>query len=698
MTRVDYQIGARDRVYGRFTTGPVNSASEPIYQSVGNTNIAKNRTQNYGAQFNHSHTFRSSLLNEFRFGLQDTDNIFASSDDQKNYLGDQIGIPSNDPAAIGFPNIVLAGCAEDCALGVAAPFGTNKQRSYSIDNTTSAFRGRHSMKFGFSFRRLTTFESRQSCPAGCYTFNGGFTNNPAIPSATGNALTDVLLGMPILVNQTFTSPVELRSTEVGAFFQDDFRMNRRLTLNLGVRWDYFGSLRETQGRISAYDPAQNLLVRKDALSQPAKNLFVPRIGLTYLLTQKTVLRTAYGISTFPQLQGIGPEVQGVAPLSRAQIVERRGTFFENLTQPAIAFGQALPAIPQSRFPVTPTPSLRAPFFPDRIPTPYWQMWNFTIQHQFSSNVSADVGYVGTKGVHMDSSVNVDFNLPPADQYGPDNLFGGRTFQQRRPFPSMGYIAAFGNRGDSEYNALQATVQWRNKSGLSLFASYSFQKNMTNHPGRCCNTEFRSGVGGTTFQRDASNWRLQWAPDGSTPFNVFVVNYNYELPVGQGKRWLKYGGVSNAVLGGWQVSGIYTARDGNQFGVSSASAEQRYPNRICDGNLPVSKRTLERWFDTSCFVNPSPIYSLGNAGFSILEGPGTSNMDLGLFKNFVVLERLKLQFRSDFFNLTNTPQFFLGRAVTLGTPNFGRITNSGNAERGLTSQSNRTIQLSLKLSF
>ena len=268
------------------------------------------------------------------------------------------------------------------------------------------------------------------------------------------------------------------------------------------------------------------------------------------------------------------------------------------------------------------------------------MWNLAVQHQLLDNLSVEVAYVGTKGVHMDSFVNVDFNLPPASQYGPDALFGGKTFQQRKPYPDMGPLTYFGNRGDSEYNGLQATANWRYKEGLTFLATYSKQKGMTNHTGHCCNTEFRTGVGGTTFQKDASNWRLQWAPDGSTPYDVFVLNYNYELPFGFGRRFLNRGGLLDTVAGGWQVSGVYTARSGNQFGVSSSSAEQRFPNRICDGNLPTSQRTLERWFDTSCFVNPNPIYALGNAGFGIIEGPGTSNMDFTLFKNFRAFEKFK----------------------------------------------------------
>jgi hypothetical protein len=695
-TKVDYYIGPRDLIYGRFSMLPIDSSNPPrIYNFIGDPPLATATTDNYAAQINHTHTFTPTFLNEFRFGYLFTNAIGAASrENLETYLGDQIGIPANDPLAISFPQLDIRGWDQ---LGFQRPFNNSKQKGLQFDDTVSWLRGSHSLKFGVQTRWFAPFDRRNSCPAGCYTFNGGFTNNPADPRAVGNAMADFLLGMPISVRQEFSTPVDLRSTEVGFFLQDDWKVTRKLTLNLGIRWDYFGALSESQGRLSVYDPARDALVQRSSLSNPPKNLFVPRVGAAYVLTPRTVVRAAYGISTFPQLQGIGNDLLGIPPFSRAQTVERRGTFFQNLTEPAVVLGQPLPALPQRAFPLPASPSISAPYFPDYIPAPSWQMWNLTIQRQLTANVSFDVGYVRTRGAHLDSSTLVDANVPPASLYGPDALFGGRTFQQRRPYPNMGSLIPFDNRGDSEYNGLQTSMTWRPWHGLSLMGSFAKQKNMTNHPGRCCNAEFRAGAGGISYQRDISNWRLNWSPDGSTPYDVLVLTYLYELPFGPRKPFLKHRGVAGHVVGGWQVSGTFTARGGNQFGVPAPSADQRNSDRICDGRLPKSQRSLDRWFDTSCFLNPSPIYRLGNTGFAVIEGIGVTNLDFSAFKKIQIRERLEVHFRADFFDFTNNPHFFTGRGVLVGSPNFGKI-NTSSTERGLTAHPNRSGQLSVKIVF
>jgi hypothetical protein len=695
--KIDYNIGSKDHLYGRWTRDPTNGSTQPVFPGVGNTSGATSLGHNNALQFNEVHTFSANFLNEFRVGYQHTNLLYgATLADTQGYTGTQIGIPSNDPLTLGFPEILITGCYS-CTLGNPNPIVNFKQSVYEFDDAMTLIKGRQSLKFGATVRRIEAFDESLNCPAGCYSFDASFDDNPANSADVGNGFADLLLGMPISVTQQFITPTDFHYTEVGAFLQDDVKVNRKLTLNLGVRWDYFGALREAEGRVSEYDPALNLIVEKNPLSTPNKHLFVPRIGLAYQITPKTVFRTAFGISTSPQLQGIGLQIQGTPPYARAQTIQNLGTYYSTLTVPAYPFGQELPALPQQQFPLSPQPTVSAPFFPDFIPTPYWQMWNVTIQHQLKDNVTVGLGYVGTRGVHLDSSNEVNSNLPPASEYGPDNLFGGLTFQERKPYPDMGPLTEFGNRASSEYSGLQATAAWRYKNGLWFSAAYSWEKAMTDMPGRCCNEEFRQGVGGTSPQKDISNWRTQWAPDGSTPYHVFVLQANYELPFGPGKEFLGQGRLGR-VIGGWQLGGSLLLRDGDQFGVSSADALQHVPDRICNGNIPRSQRTFQRYFDTSCFVDPSPIYSLGNAGFAIINGPRDDNLDASLFKNFKLVERLRAQLRLDVYDFTNTPHEFLGRGVTLGTTTFGTFTEAGSGERGLTIQPQRTMQLSLKFIF
>lgn len=696
--KVDYYLSPKDSFYGRLSVQPTDSGSPfRLYNLVGQPPVATSTATNYGAQGNHTHIFSSAIVNELRFGYFNT-NVISAANQQNltSYLGNAFGIPSNDPAEISYPQLIVNGYDW---LGFSTPYARSWQIGYQLDDTVSIVKATHHLKFGLQIRKSDAYDFAMTCPAGCYNFTGAFTNDSVNPLAAGDSLADMLLGMPYSVNQSFVTPIELRSVETGLFVQDTWKATRKLSLSLGVRWDYFGALSEAHGRVSAYDPTTDSLVQKTGgLSTPAKDLFVPRVGLTYLLTPRTVIRTAYGISTFPQLQGIGADLLGIPPFARSQTLQNFGTYYQTLTQPPVTLGQALPALPQKSFPLAASPTINAPLFANYIPTPSWQMWNFTIQREVTNNVSFEIGYVGTRGAHLDSSTLVDANVPPASQYGPDALFGGKTFQQRKPYPDMGSLEPFDNRGDSMYNGLQANVNWRYKHGLTFFSSYAKQKNLTNHPGRCCNAEFRTGAGAVSFQRDISNWGLNWGPDGSTPYNVFVTSFEYELPFGPGKSLLNHGGLIGRAVGGWKLSGIYTYRTGNQFGVVDRSATQMVPNRICNGNLPSSQRTITHFFDTSCFTNPNPIYSLGDAGFGIIEGPSSSDLDSAVFKDFRITERFRLQFRGEFFDVLNTPHFFLGRGMLFGTANFGANTETLDQERGLTGQANRSGQLSLKLLF
>lgn len=697
--KIDYDIKSKDRLYGRVTYAPSNNSSDPIIPNIANTNNATSTGYYDALQFNETHIFRPNLLNEVRVGFQTTGGESAASQQAlSSYLGDEIGIPPNDSQEIGFPNLLFGGCVL-CTLGEPTPFSQSSQKFVDANDTMTLIKGRQTLTFGGSVQHVFhALYVSTNCPAGCYNFTGNFTNNPANSADTGYSLADFELGLPISVQQGFNVPTDFHYTQGGAFLEDDIKLNLKLTLNLGVRWDYYGALDEAKGRVSEYDPATNLIVQKNPPDSPNNHLFVPRIGLAYRFTPKTVFRGAYGISTYPKLFGISNLLPAEVPFARVQTIQNTGSFYSTLTAPAIPFGNELPVIPQEAFPVTPNPTISANFFPNNMPTPYWQMWNATVQHQLMENFDLTVSYVGTRGVHLDSSNEVNCNLPAASEYGPDNLFGGLTFQQRLPYPDLGTLTCFGNRASSEYSGLQTIARWRPKHGLWFSAYYVWEKAMTDMPGNCCNEEFRQGVGGTSPQIDASNWRLQWAPDGSTPYNIAEAQANYELPFGSGKEFLNRGGLIGRAVGGWQLGGVLLLRSGDQFGVSSADAQQHLPNRICNGNLPSSQRTLQHWFNTSCFVNPSPIYSLGDAGFSIINGPRNDNLDASLFKNFHVSERVTAQFRADFYDATNTPHFFLGRGVTLGTPTFGQVTNPGDNQRGLSLQPERTGQLSLRISF
>jgi hypothetical protein len=298
-------------------------------------------------------------------------------------------------------------------------------------------------------------------------------------------------------------------------------------------------------------------------------------------------------------------------------------------------------------------------------------------------MALDISYVGTKGTKL--MERTDANQPDP---GPGNV------NQRRPFysqyPLLGTIDGILSSGSSSFHSLQAKWSKRFSNGFQFLVSYTYGRAIEGSEG-----VGETGVGApiSTRPQDRNNRRVEKALASFHMKQRFVASYSYELPFGRGRRWLD-SGVSAAILGGWSLQGVTSLLDGNPYSVQMAASNlntgtfQR-PNRICDGNLRGSERSIDRYFDPGCFVAP-PAYTFGNAGRNILIGPGAVNFDFGVLKSFPITEGKRIEFRSEFFNLFNTPQFN-PPSGSIGSPSGGTISSV----RG---GSNRQIQFALKLLF
>jgi len=296
---------------------------------------------------------------------------------------------------------------------------------------------------------------------------------------------------------------------------------------------------------------------------------------------------------------------------------------------------------------------------------YDQHWSFGVQQQFAKSMMLDLEYVGNKGTHIQS--NNTFNTP---EPGPGSV------QARRPFPrfsGFGYIAS---DTSSSYHALQAKFERRLSAGLWFLTSYTFSKSLWNVQ--------TPAVGGRfAFETGPSEYHVP---------HTFTTAYGYELPFGKGKPFLARGGVTNAVLGGWQFQGILIFRSGVPFtvtmsrDVANTGVGGQRPNRIGSGKL--DNPTLEKWFDPAAFV-AAPNFTYGNSGLRILSPDIIRTIDFSMFKQFQIRERSRLQFRWEVFNLPNTPSF-AAPASTLDTNTVGRVTGTSSAPR--------QMQVALKLTF
>jgi hypothetical protein len=302
-----------------------------------------------------------------------------------------------------------------------------------------------------------------------------------------------------------------------------------------------------------------------------------------------------------------------------------------------------------------------------------------LQRDLGFNTVLTVGYVGSHGSHLNVFPNVNQPVP-----------GSASIASRRRFPNLANADGAHKAADSVYHSLQVTAEKRFTTGLSFLSAYTYSHSIDNAS--------QDTGGGPQNARDLR------ADRGNSDFDIrhrLVVSWSYELPFGRGRRFLNHlQGVAQQVIGGWELNGIETFMTGQYFSPGSAQntlgagvGGQR-PDRVCDGNLPHSERTLGRWFDTSCFKTPAP-FTFGNVGRNILEGPGTKLFDFSVFKDFQMAETRRLQFRAEFFNLFNTPRFNTPNA-SVGSPDAGSISSAG--EPTFFQRTSRQIQFALKFYF
>jgi hypothetical protein len=317
-------------------------------------------------------------------------------------------------------------------------------------------------------------------------------------------------------------------------------------------------------------------------------------------------------------------------------------------------------------------------------TPYLHRWSFGISSQLAANWAFDVDYVGNK--QKDNAVMRLFGNQPKPGVGP--------LQARRPYPDFNQLLTVYSGGFGRYDSLQARLTKKTSNGLTFLLSYTFQKGLNNSDG---NEGF--GGGGSQFNpQDDNNPNADYGRSYSDQQQRFVASYVYELPVGKGKRFLNQGGAVNHILGGWQVSGITSFTTGfpvtvfSDFDYSNSGSSSPRPDRTCSGK---GARTLDAWFDTSCFTTANLASALaagtprfGNSGRSIFDAPGAITWDLAMLKEFRFAERFRLEFRAEAYSVLNhmNPGF---PVATIGDPNAGHIFD-GTGER--------TIQFGLKLGF
>lgn len=611
-------------------------------------------------------------------------NPAAAGKDNWNAL---FGIPAVDHTQPGgFASITLTGYR---GLGLGPFNGVDRDsQNRQLAGDLSWTRGRHTVKSGIQVlgSQNNIFNIRHE--VGVFNFNGRFT---------GDAVADFLLGW---VNEFTWSPrlqVNLRAWNIGAYVQDDYKLTRRLTLNLGVRYEVSLPWIDRYDRMGNFlleegpDKARLILAGQEGTGRMRRatiatdtNNVMPRLGLAFELTPRTVIRSGYGIF-YGYVEPSGDSGLLITNPPFAYMIQQTST----PTEPAFLFAEG--PKPES-LTLERATGLTFSGYERRPPQPYAQQWNFNLQRQFGKDWLWEVGYAGARGVHL--LIRLEGNYSPP---GPGSLDAKRPVKATTlalrdkvlTVSPVGGVQWHKHSGNSTYHALVTRLERRFAGGVTLLASYTFSKTL----GDTCGFS-ASGDSPSCGYQDPRNLRLEKGLDNQHVPHRFVVSGVWELPWGRGRRLgSDWSGLTEALFGGWAIGSIVSYVSGQPFNLAVAGNPANVgtfgivtrPDVV--GDPWAGKRTVERDFNTAAFAMPGQ-YRLGNAARNLLWDRAEFNWDFAALKELWLGERMRLQFRFEGFHFTNTPRFGTP-GTTLGTATFGRITSAGTP---------RNLQFGLKFIF
>jgi len=634
--RVDYVPSEKDRVFLRYSESgrtDIRPAPLPGLANGGNSSTGIGYEDTEGVSLGYTRSLTSTSVNEFRLGFNHVHIRRGLPVGGTVLPPPELQVPGtpNDPRVNGLTLFSPGGGYRRIGDPRFAPTLLGSQER-QITDVFTLIRGGHTIKVGGEIRWSQFNISQEAAPRGQFTFNGDFT---------GSSLADMLLGLPF--NASISTVIGMHNRQhVPSFFaQDDWKVTPKLTLNIGLRYDYFSPTVELNDRQSNFDYNTRTIIvagqggASRSLVEADKGNFAPRLGFAWTPTQSgnTVIRGAYGIFYS------GQEIRTAAPLQLAYNLPffYEPQFISDGVTPVITVSQGFPSLNPSQ---AINPGVTS--VDSHLHTPYYQTWNLAVQRSLPAAVSLEVAYAGSKGTHLQGVVDPNQDRVP----GPGDV------QARRPLPQFGGFTAITNIASSNYNSLQIKAEKRATHGLYFLSAFTYSKAINDLPEICCAAPFAQNSYDLAAERGRADFdqTLRW-----------ILSFDYELPFGkQGSRFSN--GVMDAVAGGWHFGGIYTLASGFPFSPyinndTSNTGTQGIPrpNQLRNGNLPSSQRSPNLWFDVNAFAAPSG-FAFGNAGRNVLIGPGQNVFDWSLRKEFVLTETQRLEFRAEFFNAFNHPNF------------------------------------------
>lgn len=733
-TKIDFTLNERNHINGRYSWQRVNTFQAPAFGAFlggpagGGFQGTGNQTS-YSTGANYDHVFSPTLFTEVRFGVAHLRNNAQPS----NY-------GSNDATALGIPGVninqfssgqvgvSLGGAFTGTMIGYAAsvPWIRGESNIDFVNNWTKVMRN-HTLKFGGDLRRVRDdlLQDQTFSPRGVFNFGDVQTSDSRSAGTNlANNVGSFLLDLPNQagrdVNTFFPA---YRQWWLFAFATDKWQMTSKLTVDLGVRWEFYPpATPKIASGFTNYNPVTNNLVIAGVGGNPMNlgmqtryRYFAPRTGFAYRATDNTVIRGGFGISympfadnnyayNYPVRSNNAFGLAGTSPYTSAVFADGTIASFQAGFPPPLAV-----SIPSNGIiPVT-TATLASQqmfYIPLDYKNPYALSWNVAIQQALPYDMSMQVAYVGNHGVGIPG--NIDINNPTSIYGGgnaskPEYNCIGCPSNVHRTASTQKIFQGF----SSNYHSLQTQLNKRFSRGLSFTTAFTWSKGLG----------YVAGDDGGIIFFTTDTLRRNYAPNDFDRRLNYEQSFIYELPAGRGHRFMN-SGVGAFVLGGWKLAGVISVVSGLPFSVYANGSSLNTPGTAQLANLKGVYKVLHGigskspWLDTTAFSQPSGCpttgctaqnVGLGNTGRNQFRGPGYLQDNVSIFKSFPMWRESSLETRFDAFQLSNTPQFNnpnsgSGNLFTAG--NFGRVTSTLGSGQGSVNGigGGRSLQASLRLTF
>jgi hypothetical protein len=694
--RGDVQVSGKDTMFGRFSFNQGGITAESALPAPADPTVVE-KLPAWNAGYGYTRVFSPTLVNEFRASWSKPwvkkDGTLALNPIIPNSLAP--GVDSSIPT---FNITGFAGLGQNPTGFGNTPL-SKSSTVFEISDSATKSLGAHMLKFGFTYQYVKMYTLTTLNGRGTFTFDGSYSQNPQSRTGTGSGIADMELGLAQTVVTGTIGLSNLRAQNDYWYLQDDWRVSSRLTLNLGLRYELYWPLYEANNGLANFVSNQGspnfgqmifagINGQSRSMMSVDPHSFAPRFGFAYRVPHSgdMVIRGGYGVfyGNPDEQTGVGNMMTNNPPFV--------GLGGQNLigdkNNPSSAFNLSsslppfpAPVSPQS-FVFSPSSTTSLLSWPTYYKTPLVQQWNLSLQKQLPRNIVLELSYVG-------NTADALWNAYPGAQPlipGPGSVATRRPLAKYTAAP----ITVYAPWGRSHYEGMTARLEKRMTQGLYFLASFTYGRAIDLSSG--ANLDGCGYCGTQEAVQSAYDLAAQRGPSDSNVPRRFVFSSTWDLPFGKGHRFAATG-VPAAILGNWEVSGIWTVQDGVPFtlalSVDNANVgNTNWPNRICSGKQP--NPTLQNYFNQGCFTTP-PIYTFGNAGRNVLYGPGENNVDFAVHRFFPVprIERMKLEFRAELFNFFNRPEFGIP-SVTLNLPQTGQIT--------ATTIPNREVQFALKLAW